>query len=307
MEKAFASSDHRTVVVGVDGTPACPATVEVAVAEAVRRSARLLIVHAWPGHYHGPFRVQGPHRGVAQGSRLLTFAAEHAASVDPGLVVETELRPGLPGEALADCCRDAGLLVVGHRNGQINRADWGSTARLLARACPCPLLVHRGRADPRGPVVVGVSGRPAEPALGYAFAQAVRSGADLVVIHAWRQPPDRAERHPFPVARADPQRVAMAEALAGALAEWSWQLPQVPVTSMIVPDLDVPYTLQRASRRSRLLVAGTGGRGRLTELIGEQGGRVASHQGLCPVLLVPPDWPVETPAAPHTTGARVSG
>src|SRR5690349_18116136 len=145
MEKAFTSKDHQTVVVGVDGTMTSTVTVGLAAAEAARRSSRLLIVHAWPGHYRGRFRARNAPCGEAEGSRLLALAANHAAAVDPGLLVETELRAALPGEALLDCSRDATLLVVGHRDGQLGRADWGSTAGALARGCRCPLLVHRGR------------------------------------------------------------------------------------------------------------------------------------------------------------------
>ncbi|TWG11329.1 nucleotide-binding universal stress UspA family protein [Actinoplanes teichomyceticus] len=301
------SREHRTVVVGVDGSTTSKVAVDLAVAEAGRRSARLLIVHAWPGSYRGRSRATGVHRAEAEGSRVLAAAAQHAAAADPTLVVETELRPGVPGEALAACAEGAGLLVVGHRDSQVSRADWGSTTSRLARLCPCPLLVHRGRAGLPGPVVVGVSGRPAEPALGYAFVQAALTGADLIAVHAWRQPPERRNRHPFPIGGADPRRRAMAESLAAALAEWSWRLPQVAVQSLLVPDVDARYTLQRASRRSRLLVAGAGGRGELTELIGASLDRAGGQHGVCPVLLVPPGWPVALPGSPRATAGRITG
>ncbi|GAA4607400.1 nucleotide-binding universal stress UspA family protein [Actinoplanes octamycinicus] len=307
MEKVFASSDHRTVVVGVDGSMTSTVTVELAAAEAARRAARLLIVHAWPGHYRGRFRIRSAHRGQAEGSQLLAAAARHAAAADPELIVETELRAGLPGDALAEWSREAGLLVIGHRDGQTSRPDWGSTARALARTCHCPLLVHQGRCEPHGPVVTGVSGRPNEPALGHAFVQAALAGADLVAAHAWRRPADQPDRHPLPITVDDPHRRAVAERLAAALVEWSWRLPQVAVQPLVVPDLDVPYTLDRALRRARLLVAGTGGRGELTELISTPPKRPAGHHGFCPVLLVPPDWPVELPDGTRAPADRVTG
>ncbi|WIM92939.1 universal stress protein [Actinoplanes oblitus] len=307
MGKALASRDHRTVVVGVDGSMTSTVTVGLAAAEAARRAARLLIVHAWPGHYRGRFRMRGPHRGEAEGSQLLAVAARHAAATDPELVVETELRAGLPGDALAEWSREAGLLVIGHRDGQTTRQDWGSTARALARTCHCPLLVQQGRCNPRGPVVAGVSGRPGEPALGYAFVQAALAGVDLVAAYGWRRPADRPDRHPLPVMAGDPLRQAVAERLAAALVEWSWRLPQVAVQPLVVPDLDVPYTVDRALRRSRLLVTGTGGRGELTELIGVPPRRAAGNHGFCPVLLVPPDWPVELPDDASAPAGRVTG
>ncbi|MFI1996656.1 universal stress protein [Actinoplanes sp. NPDC020271] len=301
MNRAFASEDHHTVVVGVDGTPACSATVELAAAEAARRAARLLIVHVWPGNYRGRFRVHDGHRTEVEGLRLLAAAAGFAAATDPALVVETALRAGSAGEALAECSRAAGLLVVGHRDSQLTRSDWGSTTRLLASHCACPLMVHRGRHDARGPVVVGVSGRPGAPALGYAFTQAAATGTTLVAVHAWHRPPDRQTPHPIPVGEGGPERRAAAEMLATAVIGWQWRFPQVTADTLVIPEMDATYTLNRASRRGRLLVAGAGGRGELTELVGTPPAHPSGRHGLCPVLLVPPGWPVQAPPVGAST------
>jgi nucleotide-binding universal stress UspA family protein len=304
MDNAFASEDHRLVVVGVNGTATGTATVGLAAAEAARRSARLLIVHVWPGSYRGRFRIRGAHRGEEEGGHLLALAAHHAGVTAPGLTVETQLRVGIAGDTLADFSRHAALVVVGHRDDDLGYPEWGSTTRSLARSCACPLLVRRGRADDRGPVVVGVSGRPAEPALGYAFLQAELTGAGLVAVHAWRLPPAGQDRHPLPLAARDPARREATETLDAALVDWSWRLPHVGVERLVVPDRDVGYTVDRASRRARLLVAGFGGRGGLTDMIRDPAGRTASPHHACPVLLVPPGWPVRPPAAPSTAEAR---
>ncbi|WP_436535758.1 universal stress protein [Actinoplanes sp. HUAS TT8] len=306
MDKALASEDHSTVVVGVDGALTSTVTVDLAVAEATRRSARLLIVHAWPGHYRGQFRLRGAHHREAEGARLLDLAAKRAIGSEPGLTVETELRAGIPGEVLADCSGRAGLLVLGHRDTQLSRPDWGSTARALALTCRSPLLVHRGRAGGRGPIVVGVSGRPGEASLGYAFTQAAVAGADLIAVHAWHRPADRQQQHPFPVTSNDPRPGTVAEPLVAALIAWSWRLPQVTAHPLVVPDLDAPYTLNRASRRARLLVAGIGGRGELTGLIAAPVSSPGGRLGPCPVLLVPPAWPVRLPPAAAVASAAIS-
>ncbi|GIF12871.1 universal stress protein [Actinoplanes teichomyceticus] len=306
MGKPRPSGDDRTVVAGIDGTTHSPAIVELAAAEATRRSARLLIVHAWPGHYRGRFRLPGPHPGPAEGGRVLALAAQHAATGRPGLTVQTRLCAGDPADALIDCSRNAEMLVIGHRDGKFGRPDWGTTARLLARACPGPLLVHRGQVPERGPVVLGVSGRPAEAAVGYAFAQAALTGAHLVVVHARQPSPDRWARHPFPVRADGDGAEQVPEPLAAALVEWSGRFPRVTVERLVIPDVDVPYTLARASRRARLLVAGTGGRGRLGDLIGVPAGRPERRPGLCPVLLVPADRPVRLPDAVRPAEARLT-
>ncbi|KUL41345.1 universal stress protein [Actinoplanes awajinensis] len=289
--------DQRTVVVGVDGTTTSSITVDLAVAEAVRRSARLLIVHVWPGRYRGRFRPGRTGGDLVEGRQLLAGAARRAAAIAPGLVVDTALRTGVAAESLAECSAEAGLIVIGHRDAKLGRSDWGTTARLLARTSASPLLVHRGHAGMPGPIVVGVSGRPAEPALGYAFVQAALSGADLVAVRAWQRPPERRDRHPLPVV-GDLERRVAAESLIAALAGWSRRLPQVSAEPLVVPDLDVPYTLDRASRRGRLLIAGTGGRGELTDLLRGPAARTGAHERRCPVLLVPPHWQVELAADP---------
>jgi hypothetical protein len=137
--------------------------------------------------------------------------------------------------------------------------------------------------------------------------QAALTGSELVAVHAWQRPADRRERHPLPITADDPQRRAVTESLSAALVAWSWRLPQVAVQPMVVPDLDVPYTLDRASRRARLLVAGTGGRGGLTNLLDTAAGRPGGQHKLCPVLLVPPDWAVDLPAEPRREVVRASG
>jgi len=59
MESAMTSAENRPVVAGIDGTRTWPAVVDLAVAEAVRRTVPLLIVHAWPGRYAGRPHLTG--------------------------------------------------------------------------------------------------------------------------------------------------------------------------------------------------------------------------------------------------------
>ncbi len=224
----------------------------------------------------------------------------------PGLDVGTELLPGRAAEVLTHVSQGAGLLVVGHRDRSTGLLQWGSTATHLTRQCACPLLVHRGQAADKGPVVVGVSGHSAEPAaLGYAFAEAALSDARLVAIHALDRPLARTGRETtLLLGPTAPGWLAAEHILAEALAAWIPRFETVPVDPIIIPALDLAYTVERASRRGRLLVVGTGRSGGLAELIHATGGHATVRRTRCPVAIVPPGWGPDpsVPALSSSTG-----
>jgi len=281
-------------VVGVDGSRTSPATVDLAAQEAVRRRAPLLIVHVWPGRYTGVFRGRGVVPSPADGRRLLEVSARRAQLAGPDLAVGTELLDGGAAYELAGCSQRASLLVVAHRDEVLTRASWGSTTAYLAHHSACPLLVQRGAVPHDGPIVVAASARPSGAAtLGYAVAEAALQRTRLVAVHMWTRPGAAEGAVPAVVAGgyAAPRREAE-QALAEAVAVWSARLPDVPVDRLVVHDLDMAYTIERASRRGRLLVAGIGRHGRFAELLygsfGPSPG--AMRKATCPVVLVPSGW-----------------
>jgi len=285
----------RPVVVGVDGSRSAPATVDLAVAEAVRHRAPLRIVHVWPGRYTGVFKGRSVVPTPADARRLLEVTARRAELAAPELPITTELFEGGAANVLTQCSDEAELLVVGHRDNPFTRPSWGSTAAYLAHHSACPLLVNRGSAHD-GPVVVASSARASGSAtMGYAFTEASLRGSRLVAVHMWARPggPDG------PVPGVRPGGYATERAVAGdrlrdALDGWSGQFPDVAVERLLVSDLDLPYTIERASVRSRLLVAGIGQTGRFAELLyGSVGpAPVGLRSATCPALLVPAGWPV---------------
>jgi nucleotide-binding universal stress UspA family protein len=278
-------------VVGVDGSRSTSGTVDLAVAEAARCAAPLLIVHVWPGRYRGVFRSRESVPSRADGERLLEVTQRRAELAGPAVPVATRLLEGAAA-TLTDCSADAGLLVVGHRDDPYARPSWGSTAAYLAHHSQCPLLVNRG-AGHSGPVVVATSARPPGTAtLGYAFAEAALLGTRLVAVHMWVRPADADGRAPVVVrgGYADERRAAEAQ-LTDALAEWSPRYPQVAVDRLVVSDLDLARTVDRASHRGRLLVAGIGRHGRFAELL-YGAGPVGLRGSTCPVALVPAGWSV---------------
>lgn len=287
MDTVTSSGIRPPVVVGVDGTRNATVTIDVAAAQAARRRASLLIVHAWPGHYRGRVRSSEDH-----GRQLLTAAANRAKARIPDLEIRTELLPGRAAEVLMHRSREAGLLVVGHRDRGAGQLEWGSTATHLARHCACPLVVHRGQLADKGPVVVGVSGHSAEPAaLGYAFTEAALSSTRLVAVHALGRPLARTGRETtLLLGPTAPGWLDAERTLAEALAGWVPWFGGVPVEPIIIRALDVAYTVERASRRCRLLVVGTGRSGGLAELIRATAGLATVRRTRCPVAIVPPGW-----------------
>ncbi|GAA0581907.1 universal stress protein [Paractinoplanes ferrugineus] len=280
---------------GVDGSRNTTATVDLAVAEAVRHRAPLRIVHVWPGRYTGAFRGRGVVPAPADARRLLEVTARRAELAAPGLTITTDLIEGGAANALTQCSGRAELLVVGHRDHPFTRPSWGSTAAYLAHHSACPLLVNRGSAHD-GPVVVASSARASGSAtLGFGFTEAALRGARLVAVHMWTRP--GGSDGAVPVVRAGgyaTERAAAGERLTEALRSWSGQFPEVAVERLVVSDLDLPYTIERASLRSRLLVAGIGRSGRFAELLyGSVGpAPVGPRSATCPALLVPAGWPV---------------
>ncbi|WP_204296958.1 universal stress protein [Actinoplanes campanulatus] len=261
--------ERLPVVVGVDGAPADLQVVDVAAGEAAFRGVPLHVVHAWPG------RPVSWSRHQPDGRLLLDLAIRRAQLAYPSLIVGTQLVDEGAAETLVRWSARAGLLVVRHRDEGGSGHGWGSTAAYVAHHSVCPLLVHRGAAPPRGPVAVAVSGRHTAT-LPSAFEAAARAGCGVTAVHV-REAGDR---------------------LGTALTEWSARWPDVPVDRLVIGDDDVAYTIDRASRRCRLLVAGRGRKGWSVEAVYNSGGVTGGRQ-MCPVLLVPPGWPVpdRVPAA----------
>jgi nucleotide-binding universal stress UspA family protein len=288
MHTVVSHPQQLPVVVGVDRARDHPAIVDLGVAEATRRGAALTIVHVWPSRYTASAQHRSPLPTEADSRHLLELAARRAQHQAPGLRVTTELLSGRASAVLAERSATARLLVVGHRDDAPAQPSWGSTATYLAHQSACPLLVHRGTAPQRGPVVLAASGDQRSTAtVACAYEEASRYGANLVALHMESAAPAAGDD---PV----PDRAQADRHLAEALAGWAWTYPDVVVERLIVQEIDVGYTLQRAARRSRLLVAGMGRTGRFAELVYGSLGSSGMRGTVCPVLLVPPGRPAGT-------------
>lgn len=289
----MAAQDAFPVVAAVDGSRTGLATVDLAVVEAVRRRSPLLIAHVSVGRHASTFRHRATSLSDADRRHLLDISARRAQLAAPDLRIDTELFDGGAAYMLTRLSERAQLLVVGHRDESAARTGWGSTAAYLAHHSACPVLVYRGAVPRQGPVVVAVSARPTAAAtVGRAFAEADARRSRLVAVHVWvpAAVDDAGREDGAGDGDMAAARQATELALAEALAGWCTRFPDVPVERLLVQDSDIAYTIDRASRRGSLLIAGMGHRGWFPELLYGSMSLGATPHASCPVLLLPPAW-----------------
>ncbi|MEU6848935.1 universal stress protein [Actinacidiphila alni] len=169
----------QRVVVGVDGSPASFAALDVAAAEAGRRAGSLEVITCVGG-----LDEPGP---------VLRAAQERVAARHPGLTVRLWPAVGDPADVLVDRGRDACLVVVGSRGiGGVAALLMRSVSRRVAARTRAPLLVVRGtgprdvaRGRGTGPVLLGLESDGDLDAALFAFEEAELRGTGLEVLHAW--------------------------------------------------------------------------------------------------------------------------
>lgn len=144
-----ADRERGPVVVGLDGSSESDDALAVAVEEATRRAAPLLIVHAWTVRLEqqhldaGTFR-EAAERGERAGRELLDAARQQVLGRTPTLEVQTSLTEHAAAARLVELSQQAQLVVLGsHGAGALSGLLLGSTAHALIHHASCPVLVHR--------------------------------------------------------------------------------------------------------------------------------------------------------------------
>ncbi len=243
------------VVVGIDGSVASVAALDLAAEEAVARVVPLLVVHARD--------EDAADRNRPSVNRMLDLAVSRACAEHPCLSVTAALVTGTAVDVLVDQSRDASLLVVGHRGHSRPREPRaGSVAQQVANRAAVPVIVHRPLDTPARnpyeplPVLVGVAGRPGDDqVVEFAFAEASLRGAPLRAVHIWPGSLDTEDHyvaHGFAQERDEADRV-----LVDALWAWSEKYPDVSVHRVVRHGLDVPVALTAASKTAQLIVVGS--------------------------------------------------
>ena len=140
----------KPIVAGTDGSEESLRAVDWAAREATLRGAPLRIVsaatllprmvpRAGSAEYDDVTDVL-----VKDRDRALAAAAERAAKMAPGLLIDTDQLTGAPAEAVTESGAGALMLVVGSRGrGAFTAMLLGSVSRYAATHASCPVVVVR--------------------------------------------------------------------------------------------------------------------------------------------------------------------
>ena len=290
------------VVAAVDGSEDSLRALEWALAEAVRRGARVRIAHV---RQYAPWTqpgvlVSGPPEPA--GDPVVDEVRASLAGRGDLPPVEYVTLEGAPAAVLPELGSEAQLLVLGSRGrGGFASLLLGSNGVATARDAPCPVVVvprpgrdvHGDEEMPPGPrVVVGVDADdPDGTVLAFAFAQAERGGARLQVIAAFPWPvlawttfgdftPTTADQD-----AAEHQTLTLVNA---AVAPFREAHPDVRVDLYVAPG-DAAGHLVENSREAGLVVVGRHRRRftRPAPMLGSVTQAVLLHAA-SPVAVVPP-------------------
>ena len=283
-ERSFGATPGRPVVVGYDGKEHSQGALLWAAAEAARRGAPLLVVHAanYPGMKPGPGVLELEPGALDADQEVTARGVAEALQAYPALQVAGATEVTSPADALTEASIDAELVVIGTRGyGRVVGALLGSVAFAVPARASSPVIVVKAAATipPAAAgqrIVVGTDGS-AQAAAAVAFA-ADRAGAVTAALEV--------------VACTGESAVTdreAAEAIARSATAWLREAaPDVAVT-MRVEDGPADRVLVDASTSADLVVIGTRGRGALTGMLLGSVSREVISGARCPVAVVGED------------------
>lgn len=249
-------------VVGWDGTAPAHQALEWALARAESRGENVLIARVVEESTMGP---PGRRREAAieAAEYSLDQARLLAQAKHPRLAVTGRLLLGDSVDELRSLTDEDTLLAVGtSASDDVASVDaWWVGARLAATSFGPVALVPDGsgaRDDSRSGIVAGIDGSGASlVAAGFAAAEAVRGGEELIALHAWQVPPAWEEAH-----LEEETLHALEEIHRGILDTATERIrhefPTVRMTKVLV-QRPAMAALREASRTCRLLVVGNHG------------------------------------------------
>lgn len=191
-----ASAALGPVVVGVSGSGESDRAVDWASDYASMTGRRLVAVHGagFVGvRPHAQNLLEAERVALEAGRSIVDAAVERAVGRHPGLTAVGLTDVGEPTSVLLENAKEAALLVVGCRRGEMSKRVLGSVSLGVTRHADCSTVVVRPSSQPPGDlssrVVLGVDGTPASrEAAGFAFEYAALAGLSLVILHgSWER------------------------------------------------------------------------------------------------------------------------
>ncbi|MDH6223847.1 universal stress protein [Streptomyces sp. MJP52] len=302
-------STPGTIVVGFDGSAESRAAADWAAREAALRGAAVKLVHVRqpvPEPMGESLRqALEAHRHWAE--RLPQETAQELRTRHPGVDVGTEQPGGAAADVLLEAARDAELLVLGSRAlGGLAGFLVGSVGRSVAGRTGTPVvLVRAGEkaadehlADVTGapsettgfrPVVLGLdTGAPDGKLIAFAFEEALRRTAPLVVVQGWNLAPYYLYSaapgiEPFEEIARD-----QAAALTETLRPWREKYPDVEVVEASRQGGPAEHLIDASGQASLVVVGRRTRRGPLGTHIGSVA-QAVMHHATAPVAVVPHD------------------
>ncbi len=283
------------LLVGVDGTEGSAEALRWAAHEAARRSCPLHVMTC----AELPVAVEAGLSGSGTtGSAMASIVSEYEAvnqrgvnlarsfGLDVEVTGETVL--GAPAYALVGASQPDDIIVVGATShpGRLTEV-LGSVATVVAHRAHCPVVVVHGtdrRDGQLGRIAVGVDGSASgEQALTWAIEEALRCGAELILVHGWHYP-YHTLRSANADARDDMKLDAMRtlEATARLVKEHA---PTLRCHSIISEESPAKAIIDAAKEADLLVVGSRGHGGFATLLLGSVSRTVLQHSTV-PVAVV---------------------
>jgi nucleotide-binding universal stress UspA family protein len=288
-ERSFGDGPEQPIVVGYDGKDHSRDALLWAAAEAARRDAPLLVVHAanYPGMkpHPGPAVLEPEPGALAADQEITVRGVAEALHAYPDLRIAGATEVTSPSEALIEASMGAELLVIGTRgHGRVVGALLGSVAYAAPARATCPVIVvKRWSPTRRGEdrIVVGTDGSPrAVAAVSFAAERAATAAVALdVVTCTGGQAADR-DAHQLREAAE-----SVARSTTARLRD-AW--PELAVT-VRVEDGPAERVLVDASTDAGLVVVGTRGRGAFKGLLLGSVSHAVIYGARCPVAVVGED------------------
>ena len=195
------ASTQPRVVVGIDGSDAALHALDWAVVQAARSEATLHLVCCYAVPFYGEPGMFGAYAIESQVEAIKTehegfleVAMAEARASGTGVAVDGVVTLASAAVAITDEAGPGDVVVVGStgRTGIVSDAI-GSVATAVCHRAHVPVIVVPATSPKKGSamkkIVVGIDGSPSsEEALRWAYDEARRAGAEVVVVHAWSYP-----------------------------------------------------------------------------------------------------------------------
>jgi nucleotide-binding universal stress UspA family protein len=174
-----------TILVGLDGSTPSHNALLWALARAQQSGDTVRLVHVIDDEW-GQVGAGFAEEATEAGARLISDAVREAQSNAHGITIEERVVHGSPAWELAAQAGADDLIVVGtHKTGYLHGRALGSRSIVVASVAPCSVMVIPDSSpSPRHGVVVGVASESWHAAVAFGADEAVRSGAELSLVHA---------------------------------------------------------------------------------------------------------------------------